>query len=408
MSKFKEMLPLIREARKVLEGNVHRTPLTFSTYFSNLINKNVYLKLENLQKTGSFKVRGALFKISSLLPEAKKKGVIAASSGNHAQGVAYSASKLGVSATIVMPETAPPYKVNATRSYGAKVILKGSVYDDAYVEAVRLSKESGAYFIHPFDDPYVIAGQGTIGLEISEDLPSVDTVLVPVGGGGIISGIAIGVKELLQARKIKVIGVEPEGDPKLKKALTLGKPVEVAPKPSLADGVLTKSIGRLTFQIIREYVDDVLEVDEDEIARAMYLLLERSKLLAEGAGALPLAAILKHGKEIPGNNIVAVISGGNADLTTLYKVILRGLSAEGRLAKIALELKDRPGTLKQALDYVASAGCNIIEIRHDRFGPGISPGYANVELLVETPSKTAINEMLSKLKQARVKVIRHV
>lgn len=408
MSKFEEIFSLIKEAREVLEGNIHRTPLTFSTYFSNLISRNVYLKLENLQKTGSFKVRGALFKISSLLPDVREKGVVAASSGNHAQGVAYSASKLGVKATIVMPKTAPPYKINATKSYGAKVILKGTVYDEAYVEAVKISRETGAYFIHPFDDPHVIAGQGTIGLEISEDLPKVNTVLVPVGGGGLISGIAVGIKESLRGKAIKVIGVEPEGDPKLKGALSVGKPVEVSPKPSLADGVLTKSVGRLTFQIIREYVDDVLEVSEDEIARAMYLLLERGKLLAEGAGALPLAAILKYGRKLPGDNIVAVVSGGNADLTTLYRVILRGLSAEGRLAKITLELKDQPGTLKEALGYVSSSGCNIIEIRHDRFGPGMPPGYANVELLVETPSKKAIDDVITKLKDVGVRVIRHV
>jgi len=408
MGEFRDMLSLIKEASNVLRSNIHRTPLTFSTYFSHLVGREIYLKLENLQKTGSFKVRGALFKINSLLPEVRERGVVAASSGNHAQGVAYSASKLGVKATIVMPETAPPYKVNATRSYGARVILKGRVYDDAYVEAVKISRETGAYFIHPFDDPYVIAGQGTIGLEICEDLPNVDTILVPVGGGGLISGIALSVKESLRSKDVRIIGVEPEGDPKLRQALVIGRPVEIVPKPSLADGVLTKTVGRLTFKIIKDYVDDVLVVDEDEIARAMYLLLERGKLLAEGAGALPLAAILKYGRGLPGKEIVAVISGGNADLTTLYRVILRGLSAEGRLAKIALELKDQPGTLRESLDYVSSAGFNIIEIRHDRFGPGIPPGYANVELLVETPSKGAIDNLLSKLRDAGIKVVKYV
>ncbi|MCD6323758.1 MAG: threonine ammonia-lyase [Desulfurococcales archaeon] len=408
MRDFTPFLDLIREARNVLEGNVHRTPLTYSTYFSNITGKEVYLKLENLQKTGSFKVRGAYFKISSLLPDVRDKGVVAASSGNHAQGVAYSAMKLGVKATIVMPKSAPPYKVNATKSYGAEVILEGDVYDDAYAAAMRKSKESGAYFIHPFDDPYVIAGQGTIGVEIAEDLPDVDTVLVPVGGGGLISGISLGVKPSLRGRSVKIIGVEPEVDPKLKMSFRVGRPVTVKPMHSLADGVVTKSLGRLTFEVIRDLVDDALTVGEDDIARAMYLLLERAKLLAEGAGALPLAALLKYHDVIPGRKVVAVISGGNADLTTLYKVIMRGLAIEGRLARVNIKLKDEPGALKRALEVVARKGCNIVDIRHDRMNPSVKPGIALVELLIESPSPETTDELLKELELVGVKVIRHV
>ncbi len=408
MDDLDSLFSLALQAQNALKGHVHRTPLTYSTYFSSVTGKDVYLKLENLQKTGSFKVRGAFFKISSLLPEVRTRGVVAASSGNHAQGVAYSASRLGVKAIIVMPRTAPPYKINATKSYGAKVLLKGEIYDDAYQEALRISKKTGAFFIHPFDDPYVIAGQGTIGLEIAEELPEIDSVLVPVGGGGLISGIALTLKHLYRDRKLNVIGVEPEADPKLTRALNAGKPISITPKPSLADGVLTRSVGRLTFKVIQSTVDDVVIVSEDYIAKAMYLLLERTKLLAEGAGALPLAALLQHPTKIPGKKVVAVISGGNADLTTLYRVILRGLASEGRITKITLKLKDTPGALHKALSAVASSGCNIIDIRHDRFDPSVSPGFALVELLLETPSSEAVEKVLSDLKGLGIEVVKHV
>lgn len=395
----------MKDARSTLSSDIHRTPLTLSSYFSRLTGKEVYLKLENLQKTGSFKVRGAYFKIKSLMPEVKNRGVVAASSGNHAQGVAYASKKLGVKATIVMPETAPPYKVNATRSYGAEVVLHGRVYDDAYLKAVEISQSTGAFFVHPFDDPFVIAGQGTIGIEIAEDLPDVDTVLVPVGGGGLIAGISLALKEELGKNKVKIIGVEPSAAPKLKLSLEAETIVHITPNPSLADGVITKSVGRLTYDIIREYVDDVLTVDEDDIARAMYLLLERTKLLAEGAGALSLAAILRYGNELPGKRIVAVISGGNADLTTLYRVILRGLMLEGRIAKITLILRDSPGVLEGALHVIANYKCNILDIKHDRFEPQIRPGYAKVEILMETPSKDTLKDLTENLKKEGIEVL---
>ncbi len=402
---FAEIIDLISQARQVLTNNIHRTPLVYSTYLSELVGKNVYVKLENLQKTGSFKVRGAFFKIHTLLPEARERGVVAASSGNHAQGVAYSASRLEVPAIIVMPETAPPYKVNATRSYGAEVILHGKVYDDAYMEAVKISKEKGAFFIHPFDDPYVIAGQGTMGMEIVEDLPNVDTILVPVGGGGLISGIALGARSVRGGNYPRIIAVEPTTAPKLVEALKVGRPVKIEPGPSLADGVITKSIGRLTYEIIRSYVDEALTVEEDWIARAIFMLLERMKLLSEGAGALPVAALLKYGKNLPGDNVVAVISGGNADLTTLYRVILRGLMGEGRIFRVALLLRDVPGALESVLEAIAEKRCNILEIQHERFDPTIKPGYAKVVILMEAPSKEVAEEAIHEISNRGVEVV---
>ena len=395
---------LIKKADGVLEGVIHRTPLSYSHSFSKLVNAAVFLKLENLQKTGAFKVRGAYFKIYSVLSEARKYGVVAASSGNHAQGVAYSAQELNVKATIVMPETTPPYKVLATKSYGAEVILHGRVYDDAYTKALELSRKYGFVFIHPFDDPYIIAGQGTIGLEVARSIPDLDYVIVPMGGGGLISGIAIAVKKIL-GNRVKVIGVEPEAAPKFYESLKCGKPVTIAPKPSLADGVITKTVGELTLQLVKEFVDDVYLVDEDSIARAMYLLLERSKLLAEGAGALPLALILSGKLDIKGKKIVAVISGGNADLTTLYRVILRGLIAEGRICKLRLALRDVPGMLEKVLSKVAVLRCNIIDVRHDRFSLDIEPGYALVEIVMETPSKEIKAELVEKISMEGVKVL---
>ena len=399
-----KIFELIKKADEVLEGVVHRTPLSYSHSFSKLVGASVYLKLENLQKTGAFKVRGAYFKIYSVLDEARKYGVVAASSGNHAQGVAYSAQELGVKATIVMPETTPPYKVMATKSYGAEVVLYGKVYDDAYAKALELSKKRGSVLIHPFDDPFIIAGQGTIGLEIARVNPDIDYVIVPVGGGGLISGIAIAIKKVLGSR-VKVIGVEPEAAPKFYESLKRGEPVTIVPKPSLADGVITKTVGKLTLQLVREFVDEIYLVDEDSIARAMYLLLERAKLLAEGAGALPLALMLSGRLDVKGKKVVAVISGGNADLTTLYRVILRGLMAEGRICKLKLALRDVPGMLERVLNKLAVMKCNIIDVRHDRFSLDIEPGYALVEIVMETPSREVKAELVEKISEKGIKVL---
>ena len=285
------------------------------------------------------------------------------------------------------------------------MILHGKVYDDAYMEAVKISKEKGAFFIHPFDDPYVIAGQGTMGMEIVEDLPNVDTILVPVGGGGLISGIVLGARSVRGGNYPRIIAVEPTTAPKLVEALKVGRPVKIEPGPSLADGVITKSIGRLTYEIIRSYVDEALTVEEDWIARAIFMLLERMKLLSEGAGALPVAALLKYGKNLPGDNVVAVISGGNADLTTLYRVILRGLMGEGRIFRVALLLRDVPGALESVLEAIAEKRCNILEIQHERFDPTIKPGYAKVVILMEAPSKEVAEEAIHEISNRGVEVV---
>lgn len=401
---FDDMLSLILKASEVLKPVIHRTPIFHSAFFSSLTGKSVYLKLENLQKTGSFKVRGAYFKICTLSREVRSRGVITASSGNHAQGVAYSARELNIPSLIVMPETAPTYKINAVKSYGSEVLLYGQIYDDAFKKALELSEERGMTLIHPFNDPYVIAGQGTIGLEIVEDVGTVDTVVVPIGGGGLIAGIALAVKKLSSGR-IKVVGVEPSVAAKTKLSLSMGRPVTTTPQPSLADGVLTKSLGDLTFKIIRDYVDLVLEVEEDQIARAIYLLLERTKLLAEGAGALPVAALLSRSEEIPGEKVVAVISGGNADLTTLYRILMRGLIREGRVAKITLSLKDVPGSLERVLKVLADLRCNILDISHDRFDLDIKPGYAKVKILMEVSSEQVIKVAVTKLRELGVEVL---
>ncbi|MCS7098784.1 MAG: threonine ammonia-lyase [Sulfolobales archaeon] len=387
---------LIKRANDVIEEVVHRTPLIHSTFFSKMSGNNIFLKLENLQKTGAFKVRGAYFKMYSELDSCRKFGVVAASSGNHAQGVAYSASELGIAATIVMPETAPPYKISATRSYGAKVVLYGRVYDESYEKAIEISRETNAIFIHPFDDPHVIAGQGTIGVEIATNLKNVDYVLVPVGGGGLISGIAIAIKKILGSG-VKVVAVEPKNAPKLYQARTYGRPQQVPVTPSLADGVVTKSVGELTYRLMSEYVDDVVLVDEDSIARAMFLLMERAKLVAEGAGALPLAAVLSGYLAGRGRNVVVVVSGGNADLTTIYRVILKGLSVENRVAKLSLFLEDVPGSLYRVLEVLAKHRCNVLEVRHERIGLEIPSGYALVEIVFEQPDGEIPRAILEKI-----------
>ncbi len=381
-----------------MEGFVHRTPLVSSLSISRLSGNSVYLKLENLQKTGAFKVRGAFFKIYSELDRCRKYGVVAASSGNHAQGVAYSASELGVRATIVMPETTPPYKVNATRSYGAEVVLHGSIYDEAYEKAIDIANSTGAVFVHPFDDPYVIAGQGTIGVEIALSIRDADLVLVPVGGGGLISGIGVAVKRILGSR-VKVVAVEPRNSPKLYEAFRYGKPVQVQVKPSIADGVVTKSVGELTYKLMSKVVDEVVLVGEDSIARAMFLLMERAKLVVEGAGALPVAALLEGYAAGAGKNIVAVISGGNADLTTIYRVILKGLSVDGRVTKLTLILDDVPGALYRVLEVLAKYRCNVLDIRHDRVGIEVPASKAIVEIVFEVPEKNLLSTVEKELSQ---------
>ncbi|ADL19721.1 Threonine dehydratase [Acidilobus saccharovorans 345-15] len=385
-------------ARDVLKGLIHETPLDLSSTFSAMTGGEVYLKLENLQKTGSFKVRGAYYKMWTL-GDAAKRGVVAASAGNHAQGVAFAAKLLGVKATIVMPLVAPLSKILATKSYGAEVVLYGNVIDESMKKANEIVEQTGATLIHPYDDPAVIAGQGTISLELLEQMSEPpDVVVIPIGGGGLISGNAVVLKKRL-GDKVKVIGVEPSYLPKYSMSLKEGRPVNITGVVSgLMDGLIVKTAGKFTFELIRDLVDDVVTVDDREVARAMFLLLERGKTLAEGAGAAPLAAILEGKVNVKGKRVVALISGGNVDLTRLANIINYELFRTRRLIKLVGTVPDQPGYLDRVLRKLADARFNVIDIRHDRFSPSLVPGYAMVEVLVEAPDPDAVPEALQALK----------
>ena len=386
----------ILRASRVLKEVVHKTPLDRSRFFSSASGGDVYLKLENLQKTGAFKVRGAYYKIYMLSPDEKKRGVVAASAGNHAQGVAFASRAAGVDAVIVMPETAPIAKIEATRSYGARIILYGDLYDDAYEKALEIARSEGRVFIHPFDDPYVIAGQGTIALEIIESLPSFDTIIVPVGGGGLISGIAIAVRMLL-GDQVKIIGVEAERSPSMKISLEQGHPTEVSVAHSIADGIVVKKPGELTYSIISELVDDIVTVSDDEIAHAIVALLERGKTLAEGAGAVSLAAILSGKVDIANKKCVAIVSGGNIDLSLLSRIIPRELYKMGRLVRISGIVPDKPGVLNSVLQVASRAKANIVDIRHERLDPRLHPAVAEVVLTMEIPQPEVVDEIVAEL-----------
>ena len=389
-----EVARLAREAYRVIAPYIHKTPVDRSETFSRLAGTEVYLKYENLQKTGSFKSRGALFKVYRLR-ERGVKGVIAASAGNHAQGVAYAAKTFGLKSVIVMPETAPVAKVEATRGYGAEVLLHGRVFDESLSLALKVASERGYELVHAFNDVEVMAGNGTIALELLDQIGGFDTVIVPVGGGGLISGIA----SVLRASGFKgrIIGVEPEAAPKMKASLEAGRPVEVPVRPSLADGLLAKSPGDLTFKLVSELVDEIVTVGEEDIARAIYLLLERAKVLAEGAGAVGLAALLSEAIE-PGKRTVVIVSGGNADLTSIEKIIVKGLAAEGRIARITGYIPDIPGQLKAVLEVIARHRCNVVDVIHDRVDPAMPPGYAKVTITFETPGESETRIILNELK----------
>lgn len=382
----------IQDARAIIKNVAYKTGLVHNTTLSEMSGNTIYLKMENLQKTGSFKIRGAYNKIAHLTPEEKQKGVIASSAGNHAQGVALSATLYGIKSTIVMPKHAPLSKVSATKSYGAQVVLHGSVYDEAYAKAKEIQQETGAIFIHPFNDPYVIAGQGTIGLEIMEDFFDVDAVVVPIGGGGLISGISIAVKSINP--KTKIIGVQTKNVPSMAESISHKKITTVEGAPTIADGIAVKTPGDLTFSIIQKYVDEIVTVDEDEIANAILLLLERAKVVSEGAGAVSVAAVLNRLNNYKNKKIVAVISGGNIDVNILARVIDKGLVKGGRKVFIDTFIPDRPGTLSKLLALIAETGANVLSVTHHRSSKDVLIGYAKVELELET----ADEEHVSKLK----------
>ena len=389
-------LGMILEARERLKGVAQRTGLVQFKALSDE-QSQIYLKTEDLQNTGSFKVRGAYIKIASLSEEERACGVIASSAGNHAQGVALAAKAFGVPATIVMPAGAPLSKVKATRELGANVVLHGTVYDDAYAEACRIQQETGATFIHPFDDPMVIAGQGTIGLEIMDDLPDVRTIVVPIGGGGLASGVAAAVKMLHP--NVRVIGVQASGAAGMKASMDAGRVVELPSAKTIADGIAVKKPGELTFAMCSRYLDEIVTVDDDEIAQAILFLMERGKMVAEGAGAAPVAAIMNHKLDVSGK-VAAVISGGNIDVTMLSRIIEKGLLRAGRVSKLRIILQDRPGQLEQVSRIIGGNGANVMAIHHDRTDVDLDIRDAILEITMETQDREHAQRVIAALREA--------
>lgn len=384
----------IFNAAAVLKGVARKTSVIPAPKINP--EADVYLKTENLQQTGSFKLRGAYYKISQLSDEEKAKGVIACSAGNHAQGVALGARRNGIHAVICLPAGAPISKVEATRSYGAEVCLVPGVYDDAYARAVELQKEHGYTFVHPFDDPKVIAGQGTIGLEILEQMPDVEAVVVPIGGGGLISGVAFAIKTLRP--EIKVYGVQSSGAPSMAASLQEGHIARLTEVSTIADGIAVKEPGVNTFEMCNKYVDEVVTVSDDEIAAAILALIEQQKLVAEGAGAVSVAAVMYNKVPVKGKKVVCLVSGGNIDVNTLSRVITRGLSKSGRNYTFSIDLADKPGQLSGVCTVIAEAGGNIISVSHERINTSAEINGCTIRIELETRDNdhiAAIREALS-------------
>jgi threonine dehydratase len=385
----------VTAARERVAATARETPLEHSTTFSDRTGADVQLKLEHLQRTGSFKIRGATNKIALLDETEREAGVVTASAGNHAQGVALAATKAGVDSTIVMPEHAPISKINATRSYGAEVVLYGVDYDAAAERAHEIEREENRTYVHAFDDPAVMAGQGTIGLEIAEQCPEVETVVVPIGGGGLIAGISTAITELTDAR---VIGVQAEGAASAAESVEKGEIVERDSVDTIADGIATRKIGEATFEVIRDRVDEIVTVSDPEIANALTSLLERSKTLVEGAGAVSLAAVIEERFDYAsGETIVPALCGGNIDLNVLTTVITRGLVERGRFLRIKTVLKDRPGALEELVGLLTEYRTNIYAIEHDRASKDIAMNAAEVELDLETRGHEHVEKLLDAL-----------
>lgn len=387
-----------REAAEMIRDSVFRTPLVFSPTMSRMFGGKLFLKMENLQKTGSFKIRGAAYKLLKRREAIAPGGVVAASAGNHAQGVALAARQAGIAATVVMPEWASISKQEATRSYGGIVVLSGQNLGESLLKAEEIAR-AGKTLIHPFDDPDIITGQGTIGLEILDDLPEVDIILVPVGGGGLISGIAAMVKSARPS--VRIIGVQTAACPSAAESLKVGKIVEVPARHSIADGITVKQIGLHNFDIIQRWVDEIVLVEEKEIAAAVLMLLERKKVLAEGAGAVPLAALLNGAVRIPdGRKAVLVISGGNVDSPLLGRIIQKGLLKNGRIMRVRIHLADIPGALSGLLREIAGLKANVLHIFHDRDVEDLPIHMTDVALDLEVRGPGHIEEVLSTLSKA--------
>ncbi len=389
----------IIQASSAGADKIRKTPLLYSPTFSMLSGSKVYLKAEFQQKTGAFKIRGAHYKIQSLSTLEKKMGVIAASAGNHAQGVAYAASQEKIPCTIVMPKNASPAKVVATKWYGANVILDGTNYDEASAKAKMIAEKTGTTMIHAFDDDKVIAGQGVIGLEILEQVPDVDEIYLPIGGGGLAAGVLLAVKK--NHPHVKVIGVQSTSYPSMYESWKSGTLTTVNGANTIADGISVKLPGPLTFSIIKDLIDDIVLVDDSDIIKAMFLLMERMKFVVEPAGAVGLAHLISK-KPSPGKKVVTILAGGNIDMYLLGQIVYKGLAGMGRLLKISILMPDRPGAFKEIVDEISAANANIVEVVHDRLSSEINAGSASVTLSLETQGREQADRLIEALKAKNV------
>lgn len=390
----------VKKARDRIKSTVIKTPLLHSDVFSKLSSNNVYMKCENLQITGAYKIRGALNKLSTLSDEEKKKGVVCSSAGNHAQGVAYASTLLGIDSTIVMPKTTPYLKVQSTKNYGGNTVLFGNCYDDAFLEAKRIEKEEGKVFIPPFDDYDIIHGQGTIALEILEDLPNVDYILCPIGGGGLISGISLVAKAINP--KIKIIGVQASGAPSMYESIKRGERVTLSEVNTIADGIAVKCPGEKTFEIIRDYVDEIITVSESDIVDAFLLLSEKHKLLGEASGVVSLAALKK--LNCLNKNVCSVISGGNIDMLTISNLINNGLVSGGRLFCFSVELPDIPGQLLEISRILTEENANVVKLEHNQFKAINRIKNVLLEVTVETNGHDHINQIINRFNEIGYKI----
>ena len=385
----------VKAALDRIRQSIYLSPCTISATFSQLTGNSIYLKLDNLQRTGAFKERGALNKLLTLTKQERDQGVIAASAGNHAQGLAYHAGKLGIRAQICMPLTTPLIKVSATKAYGADVVLHGANYDEACEEAIHRGHQQQLTFVHPFDDDAVIAGQGTIGLEMLQQHPEIEAVVVPIGGGGLIGGIACAIKETNP--KVQIVGVQTSRLPSMKAAVTEGKPVTIPAAATIADGIAVRRAGDRTLPLVKKYVDQIVTVDEEEIANAILLLLEREKTMAEGAGAAAIAAMVNHKIELSGKRVAVLVCGGNIDVTLLSRIIERGLVKDGRLVRLRVHLPDYPGALHRLTGILADHRANIVETSYDRTYYGVNLGETAIDITMETRGPEQIAELLTAL-----------
>ncbi len=389
----------IVNAQKVQDDVIRKTSLVFSDTFSQLTGSKVYLKNEFEQKTGSFKLRGAYYKIKNLTENEKNKGVVAASAGNHAQGIALASAMEKINCTIVMPKNASPAKIAATKGYGANVVLEGKNYDESWTKAQEIAKTTGAEIIHAFDDPQIIAAQGVIGLEIMEQLPDVDEIYVPIGGGGLAAGILIAIKT--KNPNVKVIGVQSKSFPSMKNSIDSGKLETVDGGFTVADGISVKTPGKQTFEIIKNMIDEIVLIDDEEIIKAMFLLMERSKVVVEPAGAAGLAYLISK-KPSSGKKVVPILCGGNVDMYLLGQIVAKGLTTMGRMMKIFILLKDKPGALKEVVDELASLSANIVEVLHDRLSSNVHAGTTGVTLSLETENQKHTDQIIQHLKEKNI------